>query len=84
MEDAEIHYQEAIDTHKWGRRAQKCDVIYAFKAEESDSEKEEKPKSSSTYEDTIKALTAQLKEYTEAYATQFKSSRSDEMDKKYT
>ena len=84
MEDAEIYYQEAMNTHKWGRRAQKQDVIYAFKAEESDSEKEdEKPKSSSTYEETIKALTAQLKEYTEAYATQFKSSRSNEMDKKY-
>jgi hypothetical protein len=69
MEDAEIYYQEAINTHKWGRRANRQEVQYAFKAVDSGTETEvekDKPKEES-YEETIKALTAQLQEYTTAY-----------------
>ncbi len=36
-----------------------------------------------TESDSFKHSERQLKEYTEAYATQFKSSRSNEMDRKY-
>jgi hypothetical protein len=39
--------------------------VYAFRTEESESEVEKQP--SNSYEDTMKALTAQLKEYAEAY-----------------
>ena len=30
MEEAEVYYQEAINTHKWGRKTYKPDVHYAF------------------------------------------------------
>ncbi len=32
MKDAEVYYQEAVNTHRWGRKNQKQDVVYAFKA----------------------------------------------------
>ena len=32
MEEAEIYYQEAINTHRRGKKAYKHDVQYAFKA----------------------------------------------------
>jgi hypothetical protein len=47
MEEAETDYQEAISTNRWGRRAQKQEVQYAFKSVESGAEtKEEKEKPS--------------------------------------
>jgi hypothetical protein len=74
MDSAETYYKEAINTHRWGRRVQKQDFQYAFQAvgsgEDTEVEKEEKPKAESkeqSYEDTIKALTAQLQEYATAY-----------------
>jgi hypothetical protein len=50
MEEAEIYYQEAINTHRWGRKAYRHDVQYAFKATNSETEtkeKKEKPKANS-------------------------------------
>jgi hypothetical protein len=44
MEEAEIYYQEAINTHRWGRKAYGQDVQYAFKATNSDTETEEEKK----------------------------------------
>jgi hypothetical protein len=45
MEEAEIYYQEAINTHRWGRKVHRHDVQYAFKATNSETEtKEEKEK----------------------------------------
>jgi hypothetical protein len=41
MAEAEIYYQEAINTHRWGRKAYKQDVQYAFKAVDSGAETEE-------------------------------------------
>ncbi len=38
MDDAEIYYQEAINTHKWGKRANRQEVQYAFKAVDSGNE----------------------------------------------
>jgi hypothetical protein len=38
MEEAEIYYQEAINTHKWGRKTYKPDVHYAFKSTTSKDE----------------------------------------------
>ena len=69
MDDAEIYYQEAINTHKWGKKAHRQEVQYAFEAVESEVETEvEKEKSKvQSYEDTIKALTTQLQEYATAY-----------------
>jgi hypothetical protein len=32
MDSAEIYYKEAINTHRWGRKAQKQDFQYAFQA----------------------------------------------------
>jgi hypothetical protein len=32
MEEAEVYYQEAINTHKWGKKMHKPDVHYAFKS----------------------------------------------------
>ena len=83
MEEAEVYYQEAMNTHSWGRKPQRHEVVYAFKAEESESEVErQQPKS--TYEDTIKALTAQLKEYAEAYTAKWGNpNTSEEKDRKY-
>ena len=43
--------------------------MYAFRTEESESEVEKQP--SNSYEDTIKALTAQFKEYAEAYTAKW-------------
>jgi hypothetical protein len=36
MEDAETYYQEAINTHRWGKKSYKPDVHYAFKSTTSD------------------------------------------------
>ncbi len=61
-----FYYQEAINTHKWGRKTYKPDVHYAFKSTTSEDEWTEVEKTgdeSKKYEDGIKALTAQLKEY---------------------
>jgi hypothetical protein len=41
MEEAEIYYQEAITTHRWGRKAYRNDAQYAFKATNSETETEE-------------------------------------------
>jgi hypothetical protein len=70
MEEAEIYYQEAINTHKWGRKTYKPDVHYAFKSTTSEEEWTEVKKAEDEfrkYQDEIKALTAKLKEYTTAY-----------------
>ena len=84
MEEAEVYYQEALTTHRWGKRS-KPEVTYAFKAMDSLPETEEeveKPKH--TYEDTIKDLTEQLKQYASAYTAQWSgSNQRDSMDKKY-
>ena len=86
MEDAEIYYQEAINTHKWGRRANRQEVQYAFKAVDSETETEvekDKPKEES-YEETIKALTAQLQEYTTAYTASWSGiNQKPNVDSKY-
>jgi hypothetical protein len=64
MEEAETYYQEAINTHRWGRKAYRQDVHYALKATNSDTEtKEEKEKPLvGKYEEMLKALTALLQE----------------------
>jgi hypothetical protein len=75
-------YQEAINTHRWGKKTNKQDVVYAFRTEDSESEVEKQP--SNSYEDTIKALTAQLKEYAEAYTAKWGSpGTSEDREKKY-
>ena len=60
MEEAEIYYQEALNTHRWGKRTHRHEVQYAFKA--TDSETEDVPEAGikerltiSSYEETIKA-----------------------------
>jgi hypothetical protein len=80
MDEAEVYYQEAINTHRWGKKTHKQDVVYAFRTEESESEVERQP--SNSYEDTIKALTAQLKEYAEAYTAKWGNPGTSD-DKKY-
>jgi hypothetical protein len=62
LEEAETYYQEAISTNRWGRKAQKQEIQYAFKSVESGEETEEdKEKSKAgSYEEMVKALTAQL------------------------
>jgi hypothetical protein len=69
MEEAEIYYQEAINTHRWVKKAYRHDVQYAFKATNSETETEEEKEKplASSYEEMIKALTAQLQEQTVAY-----------------
>jgi hypothetical protein len=61
LAEAEIYYQEAMNTHKWGKKVHKPDVHYAFKTTTTNGEwtkvEKEKP-DTRTYEDTIKALTA--------------------------
>jgi hypothetical protein len=49
MEEAEIYYQEAVNTHRWGRKSYRPDVKYAFKSTTSDDEwtEEEKKKDES-------------------------------------
>jgi hypothetical protein len=43
MEEAEIYYQEAINTHRWGKKAYRHDAQYTFKATSSETKtKEEK------------------------------------------
>jgi hypothetical protein len=87
MEEAEIYYQEAINTHRWGRKVYKQDVQYAFKANSEAETKEEKEKPSvSSYEEMIKALTAQLQEQTAAYTARWSGTTPNtqqDMDKKY-
>jgi len=80
MDEAEVYYQEAINTHRWGKKTHKQDVVYAFKTEESESEVEKQP--SNSYEDTIKALAAQMKEYAEAYTAKWGNPSTSD-DKKY-
>ena len=85
MEDAETYYLEAINTHKWGKRAHKQEVQYAFEAVESEVETEvEKEKSKvQSYEDTIKALTTQLQEYATAYTAKWSGSPQENLDRKW-
>jgi hypothetical protein len=81
MNEAEVHYQEAINTHRWGRKTHRHDRIYAFKAEESETEvEEEKP----TDGQEIKALAEQLKKYAEIYTAKWASPNASEVrDKQY-
>ena len=74
MEEAENYYREALSTHKWGRKAQRLDTVYAFKAEGSETEDEE-PDGTNQGE-TIKALTAKLKTL-EAKSANWSDSKSD-------
>jgi len=86
MEEAEIYYQEAINTHKWGRKSYKPDVHYAFKSTTSDDERTEVEKAedeSKKYQDEIKALTAKLREYTTAYTARWSGPNEVNFDKKY-
>jgi len=65
MEEAEIYYKEAINTHRWGRKSYRPDVQYAFKSTTSDEEWTEVEKGkdeSKAYKDEIKSLTAKLKD----------------------
>jgi hypothetical protein len=88
IEEAEIYYQEAINTHRWGKKAYRHDVQYAFKATNSEMETEEekeKPQANS-YEEMIKALAAQLQEQTAADTARWSgpsTSSQQVMDKKY-
>jgi hypothetical protein len=41
LEEAEIYCLEAINTHRWGRKAYSHDVQYVFKATTSEAETEE-------------------------------------------
>jgi hypothetical protein len=86
MEEAEIYFQEAINTHKWGKKSHKPDVHYAFKSTTSDDEwaqVEKEPNESKKYQDEIKALTAKLKEYTTAYTARWSGPNEVNHDKKY-
>ena len=86
MEEAEIYYQEAINTHKWGRKTYKPDVHYAFKSTTSEDELTEVEKTedeSKKYEEEIKALTVQLKEYATAYTARWSGPNEVKSDKKY-
>jgi hypothetical protein len=38
MDEVEVYYQEAINTHRWGKKTHKQDVVNAFKTEELESE----------------------------------------------
>jgi len=88
MEEAEIYYQEAINTHRRGKKAYKHDVQYAFKAtilRQKPKKRKRNPKINS-YEEMIKALTAQLQEQTAAYTARWSgpsSNSQQDMDKKY-
>jgi hypothetical protein len=88
MEEAETYYQEAISTNRWGRKAHKQEIQYAFKSMESGEEtEEEKEKSKAgSYEEMVKALTAQLQEqmtdYTAKWSGQSPHAQQD-MDRKY-
>jgi hypothetical protein len=86
MEEAEIYYQGAINTHKWGRKTYKSDVHYAFKSTTSEDELSDIYRTvdeSKKYQDEIKALTAQLKEYTTAYTARWSGPNKVNSDKKY-
>jgi hypothetical protein len=88
MEEAEIYYQEAINTHRCGKKAYRHDVQYAFKATNSETENEEEKENpqANSYEEMIKALTAQLQEKTVAYTARWSgpsSNSQQDMDKKY-
>jgi hypothetical protein len=88
MDEAEIYYLEAINTHRWGRRTYRQDVQYAFRATNSETEtEEEKEKSkSNNYEEMIKALTVQLQEQTAAYTARWSGTNANsqqDMDKRY-
>jgi len=87
MEETEIYYQKAINTHKWGRKSYRPDVQYAFKSTTSDDEWTEAQKEkdeSKMYKDEIKALTAKLKEYTTAYTSRWSGPNEVNHDKKYS
>jgi hypothetical protein len=49
MEEVEIYYKEAMNSHRWGRKTYRPDVQYAFKSTTSDDEwtKVEKQKTES-------------------------------------
>jgi hypothetical protein len=86
MEEAEIYYQEAINTHKWGRKSYRPDVQCAFKSTTSDdewTEVQKKKDESKIYKDKIKTLTAKLKEYTIAYTSRWSRQYEVNNDKKY-
>jgi hypothetical protein len=88
MDEAEIYYLEAINTHRWGRRTYKQDVQYAFKVTNSETETEEEKEkpNNNRYEEMIKALTVQLQEQTAAYTARWSDSNANsqqDMDKKY-
>jgi hypothetical protein len=86
MEEAEIYYQEAINTHKWGRKSSRPDVQYAFKSTTSDDEWTEmqiEKDESRMYKDEIKALTEKLKEYTTAYTSRWSRPNEVNKDEKY-
>jgi hypothetical protein len=88
MEEAETYYQEAISTNRWGRRAQKQEVQYAFKSVKSGAETEEEKEkpSAGSYEEMIKALTTQLQEQVTAYTAKWSGqspNAQQDMDRRY-
>jgi hypothetical protein len=86
MEEAEIYYKEAMNTHRRGKKTYRPDVPYAFKSTTSDdewTEVEKERNESRNYEDEIKALMAKLKEYTTAHPSRWSGPNEVNMDKKY-
>jgi hypothetical protein len=89
MEEAEIYYQEALNTHRWGKRTHRQEVQYAFKAISSETENEAETEvkeklTINSYEEIIKALTAQLQEQITANVTRWSGTGSNQnMEKKY-
>ncbi len=76
MEEAETYYQEAISTNRWGRKAHKQEIQYAFKSvesgEETEDEKEKKEKSKTgNYDEMMKALTAHIQDQMTAYTARW-------------
>jgi hypothetical protein len=64
MEEVEIYYKKAMNTHRWGRKTYRPDMQYAFKSTTSDDEwnnMEKEKNEPRTCEDEIKALTAKLR-----------------------
>ncbi|MFM7139677.1 MAG: hypothetical protein ACKOXS_05155, partial [Actinomycetes bacterium] len=91
MEEAETYYQEAISTNRWGRKAHKQEIQYAFKSvesgEETEEEKEKKEKSKTgNYDEMMKALTAHIQEQVTAYTARWSGqspNTQQDMDKIY-
>lgn len=65
MEEAELFYKEAKQTHKWGKKANNIEAMYAFQATTEDDEPKEERRLRPYKEQhsELAALTAQLKTF---------------------